>query len=60
MNTANPRQPNLDKQPPHPAHDAMQAKPHEDGQAARRRPQEKPEHGKAARHLQERDDRRPH
>jgi hypothetical protein len=37
-----PRHPHLDKQPPHPTHDAMQAKPHEDGRAAKRRRRKKP------------------
>lgn len=60
MNTANPRHPHLDKQPPHPTHDAMQAKPHEDGRADKRRPQEKTEHDDTARRMQERDHRHPH
>lgn len=60
MNTANPQHTNLDKQPKHEAHNAIQAKPHEDSRAAKRKPQEKPEHDNAARHMQERDDKRPH
>lgn len=59
MNTANPQHSNLDKQP-HKPHDAVQAKPREDGRAGKRKLQEKPEHDNAARHMQERDDRRPH